>query len=273
LPDFRLLRSVKRVIYLLVSLLPLFVSAGLPIKVVERRYIEVLAKSFTDSKLIAPRSPLYWSLCLGETTALSPQELSKRIASLAEDSVARATFYKRLNFYRNYSNPNDKSVPIKYESIFLPRERRYNEEPDVKLDDLVGFNQYIAGFGDDPDLIALWNSCDGGGPDGPESKVLTVCDSFPEFPGGDAELKRFILHQIEWPESERDNSITAKVIVRFVVCPDGHVSQATVIRGVSPGFDLESILLVKMLPPFNPGKQGGRNVAVYYSLPIVFKLQ
>jgi protein TonB len=54
---------------------------------------------------------------------------------------------------------------------------------------------------------------------------------------------------------------------------DGGVSDVSVARSVSPGLDKEAVRVVKMLPKFKPGKQQGKAVRVYYSLPVLFKLQ
>ena len=61
-------------------------------------------------------------------------------------------------------------------------------------------------------------------------------------------------------------------MIRFVVGPDGRVRQAEIIRGASPSLDKEAMRIVSIMPKWNPGKQDGRPVAVYYTLPIKFKL-
>jgi protein TonB len=95
----------------------------------------------------------------------------------------------------------------------------------------------------------------------------------PEFPGGDVELMKFIQKNVQYPQMERDNDIQGRVILKFVVMEDGGVSDVSVARSVSPGLDKEAVRVVKMLPKFKPGKQQGKAVRVYYSLPVLFKLQ
>lgn len=106
-----------------------------------------------------------------------------------------------------------------------------------------------------------------------EPKVFTFVEQMPEFPGGDAELIKFLQKNIVYPQMERDNDIQGKVLIRFVVGEDGSVSDVSVVRGVSSGLDKEAQRVVKMLPKFKPGKQQGKAVKVYYNLPVVFKLQ
>ena len=104
-------------------------------------------------------------------------------------------------------------------------------------------------------------------------EVFVVVEEMPSFPGGDAELMKFIYANIQYPEIAKENNIQGKVIMRFCVTSKGTVDQVTVSRGVDPSLDEEAIRVVKMLPLFKPGKQGGKPVNVWYSLPISFQLK
>lgn len=110
--------------------------------------------------------------------------------------------------------------------------------------------------------------------DGPpaNAQVFTFVEQMPEFPGGDAELIKFLVQNIRYPKYELDHDIQGKVLVKFVVADDGSIRDVTVARGVSPGLDAEAVRVVKMLPKFKPGTQQGKPVSVYFNLPIVFKL-
>ncbi|NSW94630.1 MAG: energy transducer TonB, partial [Bacteroidales bacterium] len=44
------------------------------------------------------------------------------------------------------------------------------------------------------------------------------------------------------------------------------------IKGVDPELDAEAIRVVSELPEFQPGRQGGKPVAVWYMVPITFAL-
>jgi periplasmic protein TonB len=104
-------------------------------------------------------------------------------------------------------------------------------------------------------------------------QVFVVVEEMPSFPGGDAELMKFIAENIQYPEIAKENNIQGKVIMRFCVTYKGTVDQVSVARGVDPSLDEEAIRVVKMLPLFKPGKQGGKPVNVWYSLPISFQLK
>lgn len=104
-------------------------------------------------------------------------------------------------------------------------------------------------------------------------KPFESVEQMPKFPGGDTELMRFISNNIKYPPIAAENGIEGRVVIRFVVGKDGHVSDINVLRPLDPSCDKEAIRVVKMMPKWIPGMQNGRSVAVYYTLPVLFKLQ
>jgi protein TonB len=104
-------------------------------------------------------------------------------------------------------------------------------------------------------------------------EVFVVVEEMPSFPGGDVELFKFIYDNIKYPELAKENNIQGKVILRFCVTYKGTVDQVSIVRGVDPSLDEEAIRVIKMLPLWKPGKQGGKPVNVWYSVPISFQLK
>ena len=103
-----------------------------------------------------------------------------------------------------------------------------------------------------------------------------VVEEKPSYIGGEAELYKFISKHVAYPPMARENGIQGRVFVRFVVNEDGSVSQAQVVRGLpggGAGCDAEALRVVNMLPKWNPGKQRGKAVKVWFTLPINFKLE
>ena len=64
-------------------------------------------------------------------------------------------------------------------------------------------------------------------------QIFTVVEEMPKFPGGDAELLKFIAKSIKYPVIAQENGIQGRVICAFVVNRDGSVVDAEVLRGVS----------------------------------------
>jgi periplasmic protein TonB len=104
-------------------------------------------------------------------------------------------------------------------------------------------------------------------------EVFVVVEEMPSFPGGDVELMKFINSNIVYPEIAKENNIQGRVILRFCVTYKGAVDQVQVLKPVDPALDNEAIRVIKMLPTWKPGKQGGKPVNVWYSVPVTFQLK
>ena len=106
-----------------------------------------------------------------------------------------------------------------------------------------------------------------------EEKPLYGVEQMPEFPGGEAELMKFIGENLRYPTSASELGIEGRVTIRFVVSKTGDVINVEVIRGLDPACDKEAIRVVKLMPKWIPGRQNGRNVPVYFTLPVLYRLQ
>lgn len=106
-----------------------------------------------------------------------------------------------------------------------------------------------------------------------ENKVFTAVEQMPQFPGGEAELMKYIQKNLKYPPVAMENNIQGRVVVRFVVTKTGKIGEVKVARGRDPDLDKEAVRVVKSLPDFIPGKMNGQSVNVWYTLPITFKLQ
>ncbi len=95
----------------------------------------------------------------------------------------------------------------------------------------------------------------------------------PEFPGGMNSLLDYIAKNIKYPEEAQQKGIKGRVILQFIVNTDGSLSDFKIIRGVDPQLDAEALRVVKSMPKWTPGKDKGKVVPVYYTVPISFGLQ
>lgn len=105
-----------------------------------------------------------------------------------------------------------------------------------------------------------------------EQVIFQVVENDPEFPGGLEAMYKFLAQNIKYPQLARENNITGKVYVTFVVEKDGSVSNARVLRDIGGGCGAEAIRVVKSMPKWTPGKQRGKAVRVQYNLPVNFNL-
>ena len=102
-------------------------------------------------------------------------------------------------------------------------------------------------------------------------KVYDLVDEMPSFPGGPAELMKWLSSHVQYPAIAIDICIQGTVIVAFIVEPDGSVANAKLVRSVDPSIDQEALRVVRQMPKWNPGKRAGIPVRVRCCLPIKFK--
>ena len=137
--------------------------------------------------------------------------------------------------------------------------------------------------------------------------VFDICEEMPRFPGGEAALMKFIAMNVKYPKEATEWGVMGRVIVKFIVEKDGRLTEPKVVKttdldepsdiavtayrkdmteeqlkdaeaqdsGIKAGAQAikdEAVRVVKMMPNWEPGKQNGQPVRVYYSIPITFRL-
>ncbi|MDB3906005.1 TonB family protein [Crocinitomicaceae bacterium] len=105
------------------------------------------------------------------------------------------------------------------------------------------------------------------------AEIITFPDVEAVFPGGQTELSRYIVNNIEYPEVSIDMEEQGRVYLSFVVEKDGGISNVKVERGVSKDLDREAKRIVRAMPKWEAGEVGGKKVRTRCSLPIVFTLR
>lgn len=104
-------------------------------------------------------------------------------------------------------------------------------------------------------------------------QVFRVVEVMPKFPGGDAELLKFIAKNVKYPQESQDKGEQGRVICSFVVDKKGNIVEPKIIRGIDPSLDAEALRVIGMMPRWTPGRQDGKAVRVLYTVPITFRLQ
>ncbi len=106
-----------------------------------------------------------------------------------------------------------------------------------------------------------------------EGKVFTIVEEMPSFPGGEEKMLEYIARNIKYPPVARENNITGRVYVSFVVDKDGKIKDGKILRGIGGGCDEEALRVVKAMPDWKAGRQNGRSVQVQFNLPVNFTLK
>ena len=105
-----------------------------------------------------------------------------------------------------------------------------------------------------------------------EEQIFQVVEERPQFPGGDAELMKYLQKNIKYPTICQEQGIQGRVIVQFVVNTDGSIVDPQVIKTVNPHLDKEALRVISTMPKWSPGKQRGKAVRVRFTVPVTFRL-
>jgi periplasmic protein TonB len=108
-------------------------------------------------------------------------------------------------------------------------------------------------------------------PVAPPSKTpIDIAEIMPRYDGGTEAMMKFIKKKIRIPNSFRYMTVGGTVFVRFVVRPDGKVTDVEVIKGLSKDCDKEAMRVISIMPGWIAGIQNGTSVPVRMVLPIKF---
>lgn len=102
------------------------------------------------------------------------------------------------------------------------------------------------------------------------AKPFLAVQQMPEFNG---DINNYLSSNLLYPASARETNIEGKVIIQFIVNEDGAITDARILKGIGGGCDEEALRVVKNMPKWKAGKQNGRTVKVFFTLPIRFMLQ
>jgi TonB family protein len=101
---------------------------------------------------------------------------------------------------------------------------------------------------------------------------FAAVEMLPSFMGGEEAFGKFLASHIRYPKVAKDNKITGRVIVTFIVEKDGKLTNIKVLRDIGGGCGEEAIRVLSESPAWNPGIQNGKKVRVAYTMPINFTL-
>ncbi|MGV3636294.1 MAG: energy transducer TonB [Flavobacteriales bacterium] len=75
----------------------------------------------------------------------------------------------------------------------------------------------------------------------------------PAFPGGTEALEAYLRSEVRYPDEAREEALQGKVLVNFVVEPDGSITNVKVARGIHAWLDKEAVRVIKAMPKWEPG--------------------
>jgi len=102
-------------------------------------------------------------------------------------------------------------------------------------------------------------------------QVFKFVEQMPAFNG---DLQAYLKDHLRYPDDAREAGASGRSIIQFVVNEDGSISGVEVVRSSqSTSLDAEAKRVVNAMPHWKPGKQQGKAVKVYFTLPITFTLE
>lgn len=171
---------------------------------------------------------------------------------------------------------------VKFTAPIIKKDEEVKEEDEIKLDEVQKSDKAVGAFtvegNDEVGGSVLKAKEDIPAPEPPkhvveETKIFTVVEQMPMFPGGDAALMGYLRDNIHYPTVAAENGVQGRVVVGFVVERDGSITDVNILRSVDPSLDREAMRVVKSMPRWTPGKQNGSAVRVKYQVPVTFRLQ
>lgn len=96
-------------------------------------------------------------------------------------------------------------------------------------------------------------------------------DKRPQFPGGDMNMFKYVADNIKYTPELLASKASGRVIVKFVVQPDGSLTDFTILESFTPDAATEALRVLKAMPKWEPGISNGKAVSCSYVIPITFK--
>lgn len=90
---------------------------------------------------------------------------------------------------------------------------------------------------------------------------------------GESDMIKFVVKNIRYPRSAKENNFTGVVNVIFTVEKDGSVSNVCCYKRVHPMLDKEAIRVIKMLRFDEPGYQDDKPVRTSMTIPVRYSLR
>lgn len=110
---------------------------------------------------------------------------------------------------------------------------------------------------------------------GTDTKEVEIPKYVAQMPETNYDLMAYLNRHINYPTTAKESGIDGRVLVQFVVNEDGSISNATTVgrKVFGGGLEEEAIRVVSAMPKWKPGRQNGKAVKVYFTLPINFRLE
>ena len=105
-----------------------------------------------------------------------------------------------------------------------------------------------------------------------DNEIYESAEKMPTYPGGAAELVKFINEHLDYPQQALADSAQGIVQVSFIVEKDGSATDFEVLDEHHPALEAEAVRVLQQMPRWKPATQRGVKVRVEYVVPVKFIL-
>ncbi len=86
-------------------------------------------------------------------------------------------------------------------------------------------------------------------------------------------LEKWVYQYLKYPEKALVEGVQGRVMVEFIIEKDGKLTNARVVKSVSPELDAEAVKVVSASPKWKPGRVAGEKVRTSMTIPVEFRLE
>ena len=98
-------------------------------------------------------------------------------------------------------------------------------------------------------------------------------DTKAEFKGGEKEMNKWLMENINYPFLALEEGKQGKVVVKFIIRKSGEISNVELVNKVFYSLDKEAMRLILIMPNWIPAKKGKKPVSSFFTLPVSFILK
>lgn len=228
-----------------------------------KRYLKSVSVGLIFSIIIfASISVFAFVRCLSNVNDAADYELQQEIAEYEQYNML-----KNIDSFMVSKPPAKKLIKKQEDKTLVVVDSIKSETDTVKILKLPDENDSLITDG------TISDTSRAGIPNGSEDgTIYTKVDEIPEFPGGLAALKLYLVKNTKYPEDAKKNTIKGIVQVQFVITKDGNVEKVSIKKGANEMLDVESIRVVKSFPKWKPAKRNGKSVNAWVVIPFNYQL-
>ncbi len=103
-------------------------------------------------------------------------------------------------------------------------------------------------------------------------EVFITAEQPPVYPGGAEAMMKYLNDSIVYPAKAKEKGISGTVVLQLTIARTGKITGIRVVNSVDSTLNEEAVRVVSKMPDWQPAKQNGKNVAVYFYVPVRFVL-